>query len=195
MRKIDFNNQAQIDAWFAAAKRIGYGYPYSADLRGLQKSGHKVIMWNGGSDPCCLDTEMAKYYHDAAVQVGGMDALEQFDRFYRVPGMGHCGGGTGPQDAPDVLLDSLINWVEAGQSPGPAVAHRGADRLKLTFADPNTKQVSGVLVPPPVGGSRDFLLCPYPLVSKFDRSKAGEPGAVNEAKNWSCKAPEKLASR
>jgi feruloyl esterase len=183
MKQIDFNNQAQIDAWFAAAKRIDYGYPYSADLRGMQKSGHKVIMWNGVSDPCCIDTEMEQYYHDAADQVGGMAALRQFDRFYRVPGMGHCGGGTGPQDAPDMLLNELVNWVEAHQEPGPVVTHRGADRIQLIFADPNAKQVSGVLIPPPVGGSRDFLICPYPLVSRFDRSKAGEPGAVNEAKN------------
>ncbi|MDB5422628.1 MAG: tannase/feruloyl esterase family alpha/beta hydrolase, partial [Phenylobacterium sp.] len=66
----------------------------------------------------------------------------------------------------------------------------------LLFADPKTKQVSGVLVPPSTGGSRDFLLCPEPLVSTFDRSKADEPGAVYEAKNWSCKAAAaKVASR
>jgi feruloyl esterase len=193
---LDFNNQAQIDAWFAAAKRIGYGYPYSADLRGLQKSGHKVLMWNGVSDPCCLDTEMQQYYLDAAAQVGGVAALQEFARFYRVPGIGHCGGGTGPQDAPDVLLDTLVNWVENGQDPGPVVAHRGADRLHLLFADPNATQVSGVPVPAPVGGSRDFLLCPYPQVARFDRSKADMDGAVNDAKNWSCMAaPAKVASR
>lgn len=195
LKDFDFNNQDQIDAWWKAAQRVGYGYPYSADLRGLQKSGGKVLMWNGVSDPCCIDTEMQQYYADAAAKVGGMAALREFASFYRVPGMGHCGGGTGPQDAPDVLLDQLINWVEKSQKPGPAVAHRGADRVQLTFADPKTKQVSGVLVPPPTGEARDFLLCPYPLVASFDRSKASVPGAVGEAHNWSCKAPVKVASR
>jgi feruloyl esterase len=195
MKDLDFHNQAQIDAWFAAAKKIGYGYPYSADLRGLVRSGHKVLMWNGVSDPCCIDTEMETYYHDAAAQVGGMPTLREVARFYRVPGMGHCGGGTGPQDAPDALLGTLVNWVELKQEPGPVVAHRGADRIQLLFTDPNAKQVSGVLVPPPVGGSRDFLLCPYPLTSTFDRSKADVAGAVNDAKNWTCKAPATMASR
>ncbi len=194
MKDLDFNNQAQIDAWWAAAKKVDYGYPYSADLRGLQKSGHKVLMWNGVSDPCCIDTEMEQYYHDAAAKVGGMPTLREFARFYRVPGMGHCGGGTGPQDAPDLLLQELVNWVEHNQEPGPVVTHRGAERIQLLFADPNTKQVSGVLVPPPNGSPRDFLICPYPLVSTFDRAKASEAGAVYEAKNWSCKAPAKLAS-
>lgn len=195
LKQLDFNNQGQIDAWFVAAKKIGYGYPYSADLRGMRKSGNKVILWNGVSDPCCIDTEMEQYYQDAAAKVGGMAALRQFARFYRVPGMGHCGGGTGPQDAPDMLLQELINWVEKDEEPGPVVAHRGAERAQLLFADPKTRQVSGVLVPPPTGGSRDFLLCPYPMVSVFDRSKADLPGAVYDAKNWSCKASGRMASR
>lgn len=185
----NFKDQKQIDAWWAAAKRIGYGYPYSADFRPLEKTGHKVLMWNGVSDPCCNVVEMKQWYLEAAQKVGGLRDLEKFAAFYPVPGMGHCGSGTGPQDAPDVLLNALIDWVENGERPGGVVAHRGAERLELAFADPKTKQVSGVLVPPPSGAPRDFLLCPFPEISTFDRAKAGEPGAVYSAKNWSCKVP------
>lgn len=191
IRDLDFNNQAQIDAWWAATKKLDFGYPYSADLRGFQKAGGKVLMWNGVSDPCCIDTEMEQYYFDAAEQVGGMDDLRQFASFYRVPGMGHCGAGTGPGDAPDVLLKELIAWVEEGEAPGPVVAHRGAERVKFLFADPTTQQVSGVMVPPPSGASRDFLLCRFPEVATFDRSKANVPGAVYDAKNWSCQPSAK----
>ena len=49
--------------------------------------------------------------------------------------------------------------------------------------------VSGVLVPPPTGTSRDFLLCPYPEVAVFDRTKAGIPDAVYDAANWTCQVP------
>lgn len=63
-----------------------------------------------------------------------------------------------------------------------------ADRQQLLFADPATKMVSGVLVPPPTGSSRDFMLCRFPEVAVFDRSKAGTPNAVYDAANWSCKA-------
>jgi feruloyl esterase len=114
-----------------------------------------------------------------------MDALPAFVRYYRGPGMAHCGGGTGPGDAPDELLSALVAWVEEGRKPGDVVAHRGADRVRMQFADPSTKTVSGVLVPPPSGPSRDFLLCPFPQKAVFNGSKA--PGAVNEAANWSCK--------
>lgn len=196
MTDLDFNDQARIDAWWEAAERLDIGHPHSADLRPLQKTGGKVLLWNGVSDPCCIDTELEDYYHDAAKILGGVDAVRQLVSFYRVPGMGHCGGGTGPGDAPDMLLEELINWVEKKEAPGPVVAHRGAERVRLLFADPATKQVSGVLVPPPTGSPRDFLLCPYPQVATFDRSKAGVEGAVNDARNWSCKGPPaRVASR
>ena len=49
--------------------------------------------------------------------------------------------------------------------------------------------VVGVAVPRSTGSSRDFLVCPYPTVSVFDRPKANVPGAVYDARNWSCHRP------
>jgi feruloyl esterase len=188
IKNFDFNNQRDIDAWWAAAQRTGYGIPYSADLRGFEKSGGKVILWNGVSDPCCGDLELQKYYLDAGKSIGGdMKRLETFARLYAIPGMGHCGSGTGPMDAPDQFLEKMIAWVEKGEAPQSVVAHRGAS-AKLAFADPTTGQVSGVLIPPTVGSTRDFLLCPYPLVATFNSAMAKQDGAVDAAVNWSCKA-------
>jgi len=56
LKEFNFNDQKQLDAWWQATDRIGFGAPYSANLQGLSKSGGKVIMWNGVSDPCCIDT-------------------------------------------------------------------------------------------------------------------------------------------
>lgn len=182
------DNAKDMAAWRAAAIRMDYGQPYTANLGGLQKTGAKLLLWNGVSDPCCSDVELEQYYHDAAKFVqGGEAALPEFVRYYRVPGMAHCGGGTGPGDAPDKMLEALINWVEHGKAPADIVAHRGTDRVQLLFADPATKTVSGVLVPPPAGPSRDFLLCPLPQQAAFNGSK--QPNAVFDAANWSCKGP------
>ena len=186
LEDLDFSNPEQIAEWKRRSEEIGFGTPYSADLTGLKKSGGKVLMWNGVSDPCCIDTELKEYYQEAATHVGGMDTLQTFAKLYTVPGMAHCGGGTGPADAPDQFLNTMIDWVENGKEPGPIVTHRGADRAELLFANPETGQVSGVMVPPPSGDSRDFLLCPYPQVARFDASKSGDPRAVYEAENWSC---------
>jgi feruloyl esterase len=181
LKDFNFNDQKQIDAWWAAAKRVGWGSPFSTDLSGLKKSGGKVIFWNGVSDSCCKDEELIKYFETVGKNLGGMDKLASFGRYYKVPGMGHCGSGTGPQDAPDRLLDALIDWVEKDKAPASVVTHRG-DRAQLMFADPKSGTVSGVVVPPSEGGPRDFLLCPYPTYGKFN----GKAGGENEAANWSC---------
>jgi feruloyl esterase len=186
VKQFNSRNPADLKAWRDAAVRLDYGQPYTANLRGYQRSGGKLILYNGVSDPCCSDIELEQYYHDAGMYVaGGPAALPKFIRYYRVPGMSHCGGGTGPGDAPDQMLDSLIAWVERGIAPAQIVAHRGADRVQLQFADPKTRMVSGVLVPPPAGPSRDFLLCPLPQVAVFNGSTAAN--AAFDASNWSCK--------
>jgi feruloyl esterase len=188
LKEFNFNDQKQLDAWWQATDRIGFGAPYSANLQGLSKSGGKVIMWNGVSDPCCIDTELRGYYRDAAKSVGGVERLDKFAKLYFLPGTSHCGGGTGPEDAPDQLLEAMINWVEKAQPPAAVVAHRG-DRARKLFADPKTGTVSGVLVPTAAGSPRDFLLCPFPQVAKFNSALADKEGAVNDAANWSCQTP------
>ncbi|MFA5495573.1 MAG: tannase/feruloyl esterase family alpha/beta hydrolase [Porticoccaceae bacterium] len=179
----DFNDQEDIDGWWREVNKIGYGKPNSSDLRGLQKAGGKVLMWNGVSDPCCSDIQLEEYYEEAGEAVGGMDKLQEFARFYRVPGLAHCVGGVGPQDAVDQFLEAMIGWVEKDIPPGDLIAHRGEDRLELIFADPATGKPAGNEVPPAVGEPRDFLLCPHPQVAKFN---AKDPEAVTEAKNWQC---------
>ncbi|MDY0068601.1 MAG: tannase/feruloyl esterase family alpha/beta hydrolase [Porticoccaceae bacterium] len=187
--KFDFNNQRHIDDWWAAARRTGFGMPYSADLKGFYEAGGKVILWNGRSDSCCGDLELEQYYLDAGRSVGDAAKLDEFARLYQIPGMGHCGSGTGPLDAPDQFIRAMVDWVEKDVPPGPVVAHRGDERARLIFADPKTGQVSGVVIPPPVGEPRDFLLCPYPRIAVFNPAAGHDKGAVYDARNWLCRAP------
>lgn len=189
LTEIDLTNQAHIDAWREGQEKVGFGVPFKADLNKFSANGGKVILWNGVSDPCCLDTKMNEYYHKVAEKAGGIAKVDEFAKYYRIPGMTHCGGGTGPQDAPDQMIRAMIDWVENGKAPEKIVAHRGAERTKLMFADPKTGQVSGVLIPPPKGAPHDFTLCPYPQVPTFDKAMARVEGAVHDAKNWSCKSP------
>ena len=92
----------------------------------------------------------------------------------------------GPSDHADRLLLALIDWVEEGKAPGAVVMHRGAERAQYIFR--TSASESGVVIQAPTGVARDFLVCRFPMVSVFDRSKAKVPGAVYEAANWSCKA-------
>lgn len=190
LKDFDFSNPEHLEAWKQGQKKVDFGLPFSADLREYQQQGGKLILWNGVSDPCCLDTKMNEYYHDAAKKVGGVAKLDNFTKYYRIPGMAHCGGGTGPQDAPDQMIRAIIDWVENDKEPEKIIAHRGADRTDLLFADPETGQVSGVLIPPPRGVPHDFTLCPYPQVPTFNQAMANVDGAVHKAKNWSCQSPQ-----
>ena len=191
-RAEDFHseNPKDLAAWIANAKRVNFGVPFSANLKGFQTAGGKVLMYDGRSDPCCSDLDMEQYYLDAAKSIGaGIPELQKFARFYPIGGMGHCGSGTGPNDVPDRFLDAMIDWVEKGVAPEGIVAHGGA-RARLQFADPKTGVVSGVLIPPAVGPDRDFLECPYPKVPTYDPKASAKPGAVYEAANWACALPK-----
>jgi feruloyl esterase len=194
LKDFDFNNQKNIDDWYAGSQKIQFGIPFTADLRTYKQNGGKVIVWNGVSDPCCSDVDQLTYFRKVGEKVGGVKQLDEFAKFYSIPGMAHCGGGTGPQDGPDQLIEAMIGWVEEDRVPGPVVAHRG-DRARMLFADPKTSTVSGVIVSPSQGTARDFLLCPYPQVATFNKAVAKTPGAVNEAANWTCKVPERTTQR
>jgi hypothetical protein len=59
--------------------------------------------------------------------------------------------------------------------PRGIVMHRGADRAQTMFADAKGSTTAGVTIPQSNGRSRDFLVCPFPEVSGFDRSKPQRP--------------------
>jgi feruloyl esterase len=151
------------------------------------QSGGKAIFYVGVSDPCCSNVAMEQYMIDSA-KLMGRERLDQSAKLYEVPGWGHCGGGTGPTDGVDRMLQALIDWVERDRAPVGIVMHRGPDRAQLLFSKADGSAESGVGIPAPTGPSRDFLVCPFPMTSVFDSSKADVPGAVYDARNWTCRA-------
>lgn len=186
VRDFDFRNQAQVNAWWVAARRTGWGMPHKADLSDAEKAGTKVIWWHGTSDAGPVFPTSTEYLRDAQRNFGGStQRLANVVRFYPVPGMLHCGGGTGPDDAPDRLLWELIDWVEKGKTPGAVVTGRGVGKANYSFIQNAAPGVSGVQIPTSVGAPRGFLLCPAPLVSKFH----GPRGAEFDAAQWSCEKP------
>jgi feruloyl esterase len=75
------------------------------------------------------------------------------------PGMGHCGGGEGPNDFD--ALAALERWVEQGKAPDSIqAAHATNGRVDRTSP-----------------------LCPYPQVAKYRGS-----GSVDEAQSFICAA-------
>jgi feruloyl esterase len=76
------------------------------------------------------------------------------------PGMGHCGGGEGPNTFDAV--SALEQWVERGRAPDQIIS---------------SHSTKGVV-------DRTRPLCPYPQVAVYNGT-----GSTNEAAHFVCKTP------
>jgi len=128
------------------------------DLSKFRKRGGKLLMTYGWADPI-LQPMMGVNYYERALAKNGPETPEFF-RLFMAPGMGHCGGGIGP-DRRDSMT-ALIDWVEQGKAPASIIASRVVDHKVV----------------------RTRPLCPYPQVARY----SGE-GSIDDATNFRCVAP------
>jgi feruloyl esterase len=109
-------------------------------------------------------------YYDRVVKTVGQKAVDDGLRLFYAPGMGHCGGGEGPNvfDA----LTPLEQWREQGKAPTSILAAHGA-----------TASGGGVQVTAPKGDKIDRTrpLCAYPMIAKYKGT-----GSIDAAENFVC---------
>lgn len=184
LRDMDLSREA-VEEWDAAFRRYNNFLPVRPDaLVDYGHAGGKLIIWGGMSDPCCAVTEVeATHRKMVALENGDEARVRQYFALFEVPGIGHCGGGVGPQDTEKVLLETLVDWVEGGQTPASVVAHRSTSP-----PTPNEDLPPGAL-PSPAMPPRDYRLCAYPAVPVFRPPQCGRPDAVFDATNWACERP------
>jgi hypothetical protein len=132
------------------------------DLDAFRASGGKLLTFVGANDQLIMPQGVLHYYRQMAERYGGphdddFSGVQKFYRLFRAPGVGHCGGGAGPQ--PQGLFDALVNWVEKKQSPKTISA---------------TVTAGGVV-------TRSRPLCPYPQTSIYNGS-----GSTDDAANFHC---------
>lgn len=140
---------------------IGTG---DTDLTPFASRGGKMITWQGLADNLIMPNGTMWYYDQvtAAQAAQGTD-VHDFYRAFFAPGVGHCGGGSGP--IPDDPLLALRAWVENATVPDTLPASSQWNPLAN-----NTVQ-------------RSQPLCPYPLVSRYTGS--GDPSV---ASSFACAA-------
>ena len=124
------------------------------DLDVFRRHGGKLLTFVGANDQLIMPHGVIHYYRHMATRFGkgngaDFDRLQDFYRLFRAPGVGHCGGGNGPQ--PQNLFGALVNWVEHGTAPAQILA-----------------QTSGGAVTRP--------LCPYPQTAIYNG--AGSPNVA-----------------
>jgi hypothetical protein len=130
------------------------------DLTAFRDRGGKAIVWHGLSDQLITPEGTIDYYKRVQEKMGGAEKTAQFARLFLAPGVGHCGGGSGP--APYGQLDALLAWVEDGKAPAGLAAARRDQAGAFTRSRP---------------------LCQYPLVAKYKGT-----GSTDEAANFVCSA-------
>lgn len=149
-----------------------------SDLSRFKAHGGKLIMTQGWSDSFNAQTLPIEYFDDVAQREGGVAQAQRFFRLVMVPGMSHCGGGSGPTsiggNSPPVkmtrdrdVVTALEAWVEHGTAPGTFVSTKYVD----------DKPASGVRFERPV--------CTYPDVLAYSGH-----GNKDAASSYRCTAPD-----
>jgi len=114
-------------------------------------------MYHGWADPGPAPTNTINYYSAVQKKVGGK--ADDWMRLFLLPGVGHSGGGVGPDSAD--YMTALEQWRESGVAPE-----------RLTASRTRNGQVD-----------RTRPLCPYPQVAKWTGT-----GGTDDAKNFVCSA-------
>ena len=160
----------------------------SLDITHFVNYGHKIIWYHGASDPGPPILGQLLYYTEMAEQFGGMDAAQNFSRFYPVPNMDHCTGGA-TTDGFD-FLTPLVNWVEKATPPA-GVPASGTNFNAATYQVVGN-YITDTFVNAPTTRSR--LLCPYPQQARFTGKVslvngvpvASNPSDLASAANYAC---------
>jgi feruloyl esterase len=120
----------------------------------LLDQGAKLIMFHGWSDGLIVPGGTVDYYEQMVGTTfgGDMDAAREHARLFMIPGMGHCGGGPGPNSWD--RLAPLVEWVERGNAPALLIATHSTggvvDNERPIYAYPDQAVYAG-----PTGGQND----------------------------------------
>ena len=167
---------------FDAITNLHYLYDATdPDLSAFARAGHKLILWQSLGDINVLPAHAILYY-TALEKTMGAKAVDQFVRFYLLPGVFHCGGGDGPAILD--FLSPLLVWVERDTPPGALQAtHVPGGRGPF---GPPTEPGSA---PPPPDLTRPVF--PYPFTAQYS-GKGNFKDASNFVQGPAQPAPSEL---
>ena len=126
-------------------------------LKPFFAANHKLLLSHGWADGLIPSQSTVNFYQALTRDIGAK-AREDV-RLFMVPGMGHCGGGSGPSSID--MLGAIDQWVQTGTAPEQLIASN-----------------------PPGQPARTRPLCPYPKIAKY----SGQ-GSTDQAGNFRCESP------
>jgi feruloyl esterase len=121
--------------------------------------GGKLLTYQGWSDQDISPLASVNFYKSVKREIGDAGASQSM-RLFMVPGMGHCGGGEGPNTFD--MMAPLEQWVEKGTPP---------TRIDASHSSNGTID-------------RTRPLCTYPEVARYTGT-----GSIDSAENFVCRLP------
>jgi feruloyl esterase len=162
-RTFDFDSDVEL----VDAKLYGVLNAIDPDLRDFKAQGGKLIVYHGWNDPGVMPKQTLHYYDNVVEHAGkatggdGKAFTDEYLRLFMMPGMGHCRGGAGPDQAD--FMAAIAAWVEKDEAPERIVARKLQDG-QVTMTRP---------------------VCPHPQAARY-RGR----GDANDERNFECAAPE-----
>lgn len=159
-RAFDFDR----DVRFGDAKVGSVLNATNPDLRTFRAEGGKLLQYHGWGDAAISALSSIEYYDSVQTFLSRFPdprnvARSDFYRLFMVPGMGHCGGGLGPNSFD--AFTPLESWVEQGIAPAQLI---GTGTVVGESARRMTRPI-----------------CAYPSVAQY--KGAGDP---NDAASFAC---------
>jgi feruloyl esterase len=128
------------------------------DLSRFKARGGKLLFYHGWADPGPAPVSTVAYVEAVQEKLGGKQ--DDWMRLFLMPGVGHCGGGVGPDQAD--FIGALDRWRDQSEAP----SRIDASRIRNGAVEMTRP------------------LCPHPQVAVYNGK-----GNTNDAGNFSCKNP------
>lgn len=135
-----------------AAARIGF----AADLRRFAGRDGRLIVHHGWADESLQPAHTLAWWREA-LEANGAEPLARIARLYLLPGVEHCGGGSGAGEVD--YLTALERWVEAEEAPAMLVAVRTRGSVPTTVRQPRFPPAGAIELRRPI--------FPYPDVARY----------------------------
>ncbi|PPJ57299.1 hypothetical protein CBER1_09021 [Cercospora berteroae] len=174
-------NFSTTDASFAESKNPGDIRTWPQDLRAFRNRGGKLFMYHGLQDQQITSSNTPRFYERMRGSTGkSYEEMDEWVRFFRISGMGHCNSGPGGWvlgqmgggsaagiefEAKENVFAALVEWVEKGRAPETVLG---------------TKFVNDTVE---LGVQLRRRYCKWPLTNKYRGGDASLP------ESWGCVQP------